>query len=328
MESPTRSLRSAAVATALLALAGLAGPGTSGCVSQVPAGRVVHEAAAPLSFATFPFRQGQALAGALEPLAAYLEESLHRRVRFRLVGSYAELEELVNSGHVDFGWFTPRSAPAGASAARMELLVRPRTDVRTSYRGMIVARKDTGAKTLADLAGRSFAYVDRSSNSGFVYPNRALRAGGLDPLVHFSEVHFAGNHDRVVEGILAGLYAAGAASEIAVKDPERAARVARELTVLAATDELTPDPLVVRADLAPEVKAALRAAFIQAPRSPSGVLALGRLSGTLGIEGFEAADATPDRTANDKNKEPVEERGRGRATPLTGDGTHGREGSR
>lgn len=313
MEPATRSIRAGTAAIALLALAGLAA-GTGGCVSQGPAGRIVHEPAAPLSFATFPFRQGQALASALEPLAAYLERSLARRVRFRLAGSYAELEELVHSGHVDFGWFTPRGELAGAPASPMELLVRPRTGSRASYRGMIVARKDAGATTLARLAGRSFAYVDRSSNSGFVYPNRVLRAQGLSPVSHFSEVHFAGNHDRVVEGVLAGLYAAGAASEIAVKDPERAARVERELAVLAATDEITPDPLVVRADLEPAVKAALRTALIDAPRSPDGAAALTRLSASLGIEGFEIADAGA--PMSDDNE------------VHTGEGTHGRQGSR
>lgn len=267
----------------LLAMSGLFGCGA-------PRGRVLHDAAAPLSFATFPFRQREALVGALEPLSRYLGDALGRRVRFRLASSYRELEELVAQGQVDFGWFTPRGAAAGAPP--LEVLCRPISRGGARYHGSIVARRDSGIRTLRDLAGHSFAYVDRSSHSGFGYPNRLLAAQGLDPVRLFSEIHFAGNHDRCLDGVLDGLYAAGAVSELALADPARAARVERELTVVATTEDIPPDPVVVRSDLDPEVCRRLSAALIDAPRRPGGAEAIAGLARTLGIEGFEPVDAT------------------------------------
>jgi len=76
----------------------------------------------------------------------------------------------------------------------------------TTYRGAFVARTDSGIRALKDLEGRSLAYTDEASTSGFVFPRSLLRRLGVRPAAEL----FLGGHPRVVQEVWAGRVAAGA----------------------------------------------------------------------------------------------------------------------
>lgn len=78
-----------------------------------------------------------------------------------------------------------------------------------SYNGQIYARADSGIKTVADLAGRSFCATDPLSTSGWIIPSIDLRAAGVDPETGL-DVTFAGSHDAAVAAVYAGECEAGA----------------------------------------------------------------------------------------------------------------------
>lgn len=52
-------------------------------------------------------------------------------------------------------------------------------DRRDYYHSIIIARKDSNIHTLGDLKGRSFAFTDPHSTSGYLYPNMALNKTAL-----------------------------------------------------------------------------------------------------------------------------------------------------
>jgi ABC-type phosphate/phosphonate transport system substrate-binding protein len=85
-------------------------------------------------------------------------------------------------------------------------LEKPLERASTSYRGAFIARTDSKIRSLADLEGRSFAYTDEASTSGFVFPRALLRRLGVKPGAEY----FVGGHPRVVEEVWAGRVAAGA----------------------------------------------------------------------------------------------------------------------
>ncbi len=78
------------------------------------------------------------------------------------------------------------------------------------FGGVIFTRAErTDINGLADLDGRSFLAVDRNSLGGWLMALRELRAQGLRPERDFSSLAFAGTHDAVVLGVLAGKADAG-----------------------------------------------------------------------------------------------------------------------
>ncbi len=61
-------------------------------------------------------------------------------------------------------------------------------------------------QNLEELRGRTIAFVDPASSSGYIYPMVMLIKRGLikdrDPKTFFKEVHFAGSHDAALLALL------------------------------------------------------------------------------------------------------------------------------
>jgi phosphonate transport system substrate-binding protein len=77
------------------------------------------------------------------------------------------------------------------------------------YNGQIIARADSGIKTLTDLKGKTFARPDPLSTSGWIIPMITLKAAGVDPERDMKVVD-AGSHDAVVAAVYNGEVAGGA----------------------------------------------------------------------------------------------------------------------
>lgn len=76
---------------------------------------------------------------------------------------------------------------------------------RNDYWGQIITRND-GPKTMQDLNGKTFAFVDPASTSGYLLADKALR----DDKIKLKEHIFAGKHDVVVNMVYQGRVDAGA----------------------------------------------------------------------------------------------------------------------
>ena len=65
------------------------------------------------------------------------------------------------------------------------------------YKGQFIANKASGIKTLADLKGKTFCFVDPNSTSGYIIPRIILKANGIDPDKDFKATQNAGSHNNV-----------------------------------------------------------------------------------------------------------------------------------
>ena len=64
------------------------------------------------------------------------------------------------------------------------------------YYSSIVVRAGSGFETIEDLEGKSLAFIDFNSTSGYIYPRFAMRAEGIDPDTFFGELGVAGGHSQ------------------------------------------------------------------------------------------------------------------------------------
>jgi phosphonate transport system substrate-binding protein len=81
---------------------------------------------------------------------------------------------------------------------------------RPFYDGQIIAGADTGIKTIADLAGKTFARPDPLSTSGWIIPSLTMRAAGVNPDTDLKQIVDAGGHTGVVTAVYNGDVDAGA----------------------------------------------------------------------------------------------------------------------
>lgn len=110
------------------------------------------------------------------------------------------------------------SAPAAYAAVWMDtkggvepILVTKEPDGSTSYLALMYVRADSGITAIGQMQGRSMAWSDPNSASGYLIPRAELRAAGIDPEPgkFFSRTGFAGGHDQALVAVLQKQYDAG-----------------------------------------------------------------------------------------------------------------------
>lgn len=90
------------------------------------------------------------------------------------------------------------------------ILTTIQTDGSTGYRAVMVARADSGIKTLADMKGKKLGFADPDSTSGYLIPVTSLPKDiGMDAKSYFASTGFGGGHEQLVLEVLKGTFDAG-----------------------------------------------------------------------------------------------------------------------
>lgn len=89
-------------------------------------------------------------------------------------------------------------------------LTNVQTDGGTGYYAIMLARKDSGMTTLADMKGKKLGYADPDSTSGYLVPVVSLPKDiGMPVEEFFGETGFGGGHENLVLAVLDGKFDAG-----------------------------------------------------------------------------------------------------------------------
>lgn len=89
------------------------------------------------------------------------------------------------------------------------LLTRAQLDDSLGYYAVMYVRADSDIMTFDDMEGRSLAYADPNSASGYLFPRGQLRLQGIIDDEYFSTTGFAGGHEQGVIAVLNNQYDAG-----------------------------------------------------------------------------------------------------------------------
>jgi phosphonate transport system substrate-binding protein len=68
----------------------------------------------------------------------------------------------------------------------------------TRFRGLIIARKDSGIEKVQDLKGKKMVFVDEDSAAGYIFQMLILSKAGMDVKRDFIRLPFAKKHDNVI----------------------------------------------------------------------------------------------------------------------------------
>ncbi|WP_372619049.1 phosphate/phosphite/phosphonate ABC transporter substrate-binding protein [Falsiroseomonas sp.] len=146
-------------------------------------------------------------------LAAFAERKLGVPMRIFRGTDYAAVVEALRASQLEFAHLGPAAYALArrSMGERVVPLLRHRgRDGAEGYYSVIFVKADSPFRNLADLRGRSFAFADPNSASGFAAPNYFLRKEGIEPGQFFSRTGFSGSHEQSVIAVLNGTYDAGA----------------------------------------------------------------------------------------------------------------------
>jgi phosphonate transport system substrate-binding protein len=156
-----------------------------------------------------------------DPLAAYLEKKLGRRIVASHVNTFdfveraqrKEFDVLQSNGYI---YVNVKEKTGGTLLAR-----EVKRDTGKDTGGLIVVRADSPVRSLADLKGKKMAFGPVLSPGGYLTQYYTMLSAGLDPEKTFGSYTFlpgAWQHEKVVYSILFGAVDVGA---VKVGDIER-----------------------------------------------------------------------------------------------------------
>lgn len=148
------------------------------------------------------------------PLAQHLSQRLGRPVVLRTVDSWEGLAKSLANGETDLALMGPWGYVLANHFAEAQVVSTILYQGKPEYFAMIVTHPDSGLSSIDDLLGakgrgRSFAFGDKGSTSGYLIPFHLFQQRGIDPEKHFARVLYT-KHQAIQTQVAAGQLDAGA----------------------------------------------------------------------------------------------------------------------
>lgn len=148
------------------------------------------------------------------PLAQHLSARLGRPVELRTVDSWEGLAKSLANGETDIALMGPWGYVLANHFADTQVVSTILYQGKPEYFAIIITHPDSGLETIEDLLGtagrgRTFAFGDKGSTSGYLIPLHFFMQRGIDPARHFSRVLHT-RHQAIQTQVTAGQIDAGA----------------------------------------------------------------------------------------------------------------------
>jgi phosphonate transport system substrate-binding protein len=222
----------------------------------------VTSAGEPLTFAIHPYLPTIEVVERFMPLVNYLSRETGYPIEIHVSKTYQEHIQNVGRDEFDLAYVGP--APYVTMVrqyGRKPLLSRLEVNGSPTFHGYIIVRKDSSIRTIANLAGKNFAFVDPNSTMGHKVPRYMMWKEGVD-VKNLSGYIFMGTHPNVALGVLAGDFDAGAVKEEVFHEYEK-----RGLRGLKMTPEISEHIFVASTKMTDAEVQALRKAMYKLKES-------------------------------------------------------------
>ena len=143
------------------------------------------------------------------PLAEYLSARLKRPVELRTVDSWEGLAKSLANGETDLALMGPWGYVLANHQAGAQVISTILYDGKPEYFAIMVTHPNSGINSPADLKGRTFAFGDKGSTSGYLIPLHYLMQQGITPEKYFSKVIHT-SHQAIETQVTQGVLDAGA----------------------------------------------------------------------------------------------------------------------
>jgi phosphonate transport system substrate-binding protein len=219
----------------------------------------------PLRLGIHPYLSSSEIVRRFKPLADYLGRELKVPVAIEIADSYTTHIRNVGTGSVDIGFLGPASYVALIDQyGPKPILAAFETSGKRTFRGVIVARRESPIADLGALKGKRFAFGDRQSTMSHLVPRQMLLEKGV-AAGDLADFQFLTNHDNIALGVLGGDFDAGALKEDIFKkyEPEG-------LKAIAFSEEFADHVFVASSRVSAATAQTVRKALLELKDRPGG----------------------------------------------------------
>lgn len=242
----------------------------------------------PIIMSFVPSGDTQEILASGEQLAQMVSDMTGLVIQANVGTDFAAVREAMGAGQAHIGWLNTFNYILANETFGVDVALVTQRFGAVSYNGQINVSADAGINGVADLAGKTFCWVDPNSTSGYIIPRVFLAANGLNPDTDFARTVEAGSHNAVITEIYNGNCDAGATFADARSGVEEELTDVREkVLVLATTSDIPNDGVAFISEFPAELREQIVNALLEIAATEEGQEALGTL---YSIEGLQAAD--------------------------------------
>jgi phosphonate transport system substrate-binding protein len=171
-----------------------------------------------LNIAFIAYQNPEQVMEDVAPVVAYLYKETGMKIRFNVATNYTGIVEALRNKTADVGFMGPLQYVMAHHYAGATPLLGEVYQGKPEYVSKIFVRKDSGIKTLQDLKGKSIAFTDPISSSGYLYPLELFRTSGLikqDAQEFFKRTYFAGGDEQAIRAVHNGFVDAAGIGQFA-----------------------------------------------------------------------------------------------------------------
>lgn len=185
-------------------------------------------------------------------LAEKLQQKIGKPVNIYISKNYTGMIDALKNKKIEFAILSSMTYVIAEEQANIKVLLKKTWSNGPFYFSAIVTSAKSKIKKIADLKGKTIAFVDEKSTSGYLYPQIALQKSKIQAQ-DFKKVIFSGNHAASVE-----MLENGQVDAVAVFSDDEKGRIGAwdrfakskkfKVRVLWMSEPIPNDPIVVRQD--------------------------------------------------------------------------------
>ena len=180
-----------------------------------------------------------------QPLSLYLQDKLNRPVQLIIPKDFYEFETLAKNNKIDFAYQAPHTYIRLAKLYNKNNLLKsltPKGD--TTHHGVVIVRKDSAIKTLADLKGKVIMFGSKLSTAKSMATKELLKNNNIDINKDLKNYIYGGSCESIALNIFLKSVDAGAICDYSfeeINDPEDTTEAeipANQMRIIAETIEI------------------------------------------------------------------------------------------
>lgn len=146
------------------------------------------------------------------PLSDYLSRKLGRKVELKAAVDFEEACNDIGKNITQLCSMGPSSYIAARSSYDIEVIAKALREGKPYQHAVIITRPDKNINSVEELKGKTFAFVDAYSTTGYIVPRAMLLEAGID-MKDLHHYNYLGSHDDVAKAVLSGDFDAGGVME-------------------------------------------------------------------------------------------------------------------
>jgi len=200
-----------------------------------------------------------------QPVMTYLEKRLGIKVKAYVGTDYTATIIAAKKQDVEAGWLGPESyVLATKEGAPIIAVAKGFKNGLAGYHSLLITRADSGIMNMADAKGKTFAFNDPASTSGYLMPMiHFLKDMKVKPDQYFSKVAFLGSHENTAVAVATGKVQVSSNNDLNMTSLFASGRIKKEdIRILWTSATIPSDPIWVQKALPADLQAAIQEAFL------------------------------------------------------------------